>query len=78
MQKWNKWMINGEKQLTKAGNLKRSKLATVCQWIVNSWNVIPSDMVIRSFLKCRISNSINGSEDDELSSEFISGRDNVE
>ena len=51
-QKWNEWMVNGEKQLTKAGNLKRPKLATVCQWIVDSWNEIPSDMIIRSFLKC--------------------------
>ena len=35
-------------------------------------------MVIRSFLKCGVSNSIDGSEDDELFSEFISGRDDVE
>ena len=77
-QKWNEWMVNGEKQLTKAGKLKRPKLATVRQWIVDSWNQIPSDMVIRSFLKCGISNSIDGSEDDELFSEFISGRDDVE
>ena len=71
-------MVNGEKQLTKAGNLKRPELATVCQWIVDSWNKIPPDMVIRSFLKCGISNSIDGSEDDELFSEFIGGRDDVE
>ena len=77
-EKWNEWMVNGEKQLTKAGNLKRPKLATVCQWIVNSWNEISLDMAIRSFLKCGISNSIDGSEDDELFCEFISGRDDVE
>ena len=35
-------------------------------------------MVIRSFLKRGISNSIDGSEDDKLFSEFISGRDDVE
>ena len=64
-------MVNGEKQLAKAGNLKRPKLTTVCQWIVDFCNEIPSDMVIRSFLKCGISNSIDGSE-------FISGRDDVE
>ena len=37
---------------------------TVFQWIVDSWNEIPSDMVIRS-------NSIDGTEDDELFSEFF-------
>ena len=77
-QKWNEWMVNGEKQLTRVGNFKRPKLATVCQWIVDSWNEIPLDMVIRSFLKCGILNSIDGSEDDELFSGFISDRDDVE
>jgi len=76
-QKWNEWMVNGEKQLTKVGNLKRPELATVCQWIVDSWNEIVLDVVIRSFHKCKISNSMGGSED-ELFSEFISGRDDVE
>lgn len=27
--KWSKWMVNGDKQLTKAGNLRRPDLATV-------------------------------------------------
>ena len=35
-------------------------------------------MIIRSFLKCGISNSIDGSEDDEIFSEFTSGTDDVE
>ena len=30
--KWNEWMVNGEKQLTNSGNLKRPKLATFCVW----------------------------------------------
>ena len=46
--------------------------------MMDSWHEIPSDMVVRSFLKCGISNSIDGSEDDELFSEFISGKDDVE
>ena len=57
---WNKWMMNGEKELTKAGNLKRPDLVTVCSWIVEAWDRIPSDMVIKSFLKCGISNSMDG------------------
>lgn len=72
--KWNEWMIAGDKQLTKAGYLKRPALATVCQWVIDAWNEIPTDMVIRSFLKCGISNSIDGTEDDELFGEFVGGR----
>ena len=77
-QKWNEWMVNSEKQQTKVGNLKRLELGTVCQWIVDSWNEILLDMVIRLFLKCGISNSIDGTEDVELFSEFIGGGDDVE
>lgn len=69
--KWNTWMVEGTKHLTKQGNLKRPELTTVCQWVVDSWNEIPSDMVMRSFLKCGISNSLDGMQDDELFSEFI-------
>ena len=45
---------------------------------MDSLNEIPSDMMIRSSLKCGISNYIDGSEDDKLFSEFISGRDDLE
>ena len=45
---------------------------------MDSWSKILSDMVIRLFLKCTILNSIDSSEDDELFSEFISGRDDIE
>lgn len=68
---WNDWMINGEKSVTKAGNLKRPDLGTVCSWVVKAWDKIPADMVIRSFLKCGISNSMDGTQDDELYSDLI-------
>jgi hypothetical protein len=63
--------VNGDKQLTKAGNLKRPDLPTVCQWIVESWNEIPREMIIKSFLKCGISNSMDSDQDDELFSDFV-------
>ena len=44
-------------------------------YVFYSWNEIPSESVMRSFLKCGISNSIDGTQDDELFSEFIGGRE---
>ena len=64
-------MINGEKSLTKAVSLKRPDLPTVCEWIVKSWDKVENTMVIKSFLKCAISNDMAGSQDDELYSEFV-------
>jgi hypothetical protein len=45
-EKWKKWMIEGQKQLTKAGNLKRPEISTVCQWVIDSWGEIPKEMVM--------------------------------
>lgn len=45
----------------------------MCQWVIESWREVPSDMVIRFFLKCGISNSVDGTQDDELFSDFVRG-----
>ncbi|MCG7877729.1 MAG: hypothetical protein N0C90_15530 [Candidatus Thiodiazotropha endolucinida] len=68
---WNDWMVNGEKTLTKAGNLRRPDITTVCSWVIEAWNMIPASMVLKSFLKCGISNNMDGTEDDELYSDYV-------
>ena len=74
-QRWNHWMVNAEKQITKAGNILQPDLKTVCEWAIDAWNDIPTDMVVKSFLKCGISNSMDGTEDDKLYNDFVSLRD---
>ncbi|CAG8787118.1 11250_t:CDS:1, partial [Gigaspora rosea] len=44
------------------GNLKRPLYSLVCQWILEVWNNIPAEMIIRSFKKCGISNELDGNE----------------
>ncbi|MES9884208.1 MAG: hypothetical protein ABW185_25465 [Sedimenticola sp.] len=68
---WHAWMIEGPTELTAAGNLKKPTIPLVCGWVVKAWDAIPSDMVARSFKKCGISNSMDGSEDDQLYSDLI-------
>ena len=36
----------------------------ICGWIVKVWEEIPSEIIKRAFLKCCISNNMNGTEDD--------------
>ena len=36
----------------------------MCQWISEAWREIPREMVARSLLKCGITNSLDGTEDD--------------
>ena len=37
-----------------------------CQWVKKAWDDIPAEMVKKSFLKCGISNAMDGSEDDAI------------
>ena len=65
-EKWCTWMIEGEKTFTAGGNVRAAPLSTICEWVKDSWNEIPSEMVARWFEKCGISNAMDGTEDDQL------------
>lgn len=62
-QKWIQWMASEDKPLTKGGNLKKVEIETVAQWVKESWSEVSSEIISRSFKKCCISNSMDGSED---------------
>ena len=69
---WVEWMMSGEKSLTPGGALRRPTLAIVTEWVKHAWDLIPTEMVIKSFKKCGISNELDGSEDDILYEELVS------
>ena len=55
-------MVEGEKSLTLAGNVKAPSLTTMTSWVLEAWRGLPKEMVAGSFKKCGISNSIDGTE----------------
>src|SRR6218665_1265677 len=63
---WLEWMTSGSATLTKGGNLQKPDITVVVSWAKQAWDSIPEDMVRKSFLKCGISNAMDGSEDDAL------------
>jgi len=65
-QTWTAWMTSGSAKTTKGGNLQKPDITVVCQWVVDAWESIPSEMIAKSFLKCGISNALDGSEDDAV------------
>jgi len=65
-ERWNNWMIEGQKSFTPAGNMRAASLPTVCLWVLDAWRSLPAEMVARSFKKCGISNSMDGTEDEIL------------
>lgn len=64
--KWKNWMMKGEKTYKKGGNIQTPALATLCIWIEEAWDEIKSEIVMKSFKKCGISNAFDGTEDDLL------------
>lgn len=77
-EQWATWMGEGKGELTVKGNMKRPPLPTVVSWVKTAWDRIPADMVQRSFLKCCISNNLDGSEDDALWQEEENEESDVE
>ena len=63
---WIEWMASGDVKTTKGGNLMKPDIELVAKWVLDAWNTIPEDMVKRSFLKCCISNAMDGEEDDAV------------
>ena len=46
--------------------MQRPDLAEVAHWVSESWKDIEPNMIMRSFKKCGISNSLDGTEDNIL------------
>lgn len=63
---YEEWVRSDDRTRTPTGKIKRAPLSTVAQWISNSWKNVSNDIVRKSFQKCAISNSLDGTEDDVL------------
>ena len=59
-------MLDGEKTFTKGGRMRKTDLPTICGWIKKVWEELPPAIIQRAFLKCSISNNMDGTEDDLL------------
>ena len=64
--KYLNWMMTGPFEYTPAGKKKAPSKNLVLCWVKQSWEEIPEEMVRRSFKTCRISNALNGTEDDAI------------
>jgi len=56
-------MADGIHEFTATGQQKKPSEELICSWISEAWNAIPPEMVTASFLKCGITNNLDGTED---------------
>jgi len=69
---WNDWMASDEpKPTTKGGNIMKPDITLVAEWVKAAWDSMPPEMIRKSFLKCGISNAMDGSEDDAVYSGLV-------
>ena len=61
---WMQWMADGIHKSTATGRQKKALEELICLWILQAWNAIPSEMIASPFLKCGITNNLDGSEDE--------------
>jgi hypothetical protein len=66
------WIADPACELTETGKIKRAAPSEVARWVLAAWKAIPESIIIRSFKKCCISYTLDGSKDD------IVWEDNVE
>ena len=59
-------MLDGNHTITPAGCICKLDLSQICQWILHRWNSTSPDTSQHSFLKCCITNALDGTEDDVL------------
>ena len=55
---------------TPAGNFKQSTRQQVLDWVSKAWQEIGEDIIVKSFKRCGISNTLDGSEDDQIRNEI--------
>ena len=72
------WISDPARELTETGKIKRAAPSEVARWVSAAWKAIPESIIIRSFKKCRISNALDGSEDDILWEDDGEDKDNSE
>ncbi|GFW30806.1 hypothetical protein TNCV_4089261 [Trichonephila clavipes] len=69
-------MLEGEKSFTKGGQMRHASLEIVCEWIMKAWNEIKPDLIQKSFKKCSICISLDGTAGDLFMEESNSDGEN--
>ena len=62
-------MISGYHEYTKSGKTKRASYVEVCNWIINSWNDINSNVIKIGFKKSNVKFYDNSEDIGEISSD---------
>jgi len=64
--RWNQWYSEGDHSFTTTGRMRKPELEEICKWIVEAWQQLDPNIIVKAFKKCCISNNLDGTEDDSV------------
>jgi len=57
------WMTQEDRPLTKGGNPATPPMKVYLKWIVDAWELLPVELILKSFANCALTIALDGSED---------------
>ena len=64
--KYDEWLAAGVHEYTEAGNLKPVPRRKIVEWVIESWDSLPKEMVTNSFKSWALTLPTDGSQDDYI------------
>ena len=61
--RWNDWYGSDDHTFTVTGRMRKVELQDICQWSIDAWSELNTQLIVKTFKKCCISNSMDGTED---------------
>lgn len=58
------WMSSEVKETIQSGAVKIPDIGQVYQWVPETWNCVSTEIVIKSFKKCCVNSTMDGTRDD--------------
>ncbi len=75
---WTDWMMDGKQEFLPSGKRRAASHEMVVSWVADAWQEIPTDMIKQSFLKCGISNAMDGTQDAALYEDLLARRPDLD
>ena len=65
-EKYDAWMADGAHSFTAAGNMRGPPRPEIVKWVLEAWETLDRELIIRSFRSCALTVAPDGSEDDQI------------
>ena len=64
--KYDVWVADGAHSFTAARNMRCPPLPEIVKWVLEAWETLDRELIIRSFRSCALTVAPDGSEDDQI------------